>query len=113
MSDLKADFEAAAALVKTFTKNPVRISSLYASRRPTDPFFSHFSVRPADQRREARPVRLLQAGHCGRQTTPAPGMFDLTGKAKWNAWNAKKGVSTEDAMKAYIAEVEKQKAVYA
>lgn len=40
-------------------------------------------------------------------------MFDLTGKAKWNAWTEKKGVSTEDAMTAYIAEVEKQKAIYA
>jgi diazepam-binding inhibitor (GABA receptor modulating acyl-CoA-binding protein) len=49
----------------------------------------------------------------GDNTTPFPGMFDLTGKAKWNAWTAKKGLSTEDAMKAYIAEVEKQKAVYA
>lgn len=49
----------------------------------------------------------------GDNTTSAPGMFDLTGKAKWNAWNAKKGLSKEDAMTAYIAEVEKQKAVYA
>ena len=49
----------------------------------------------------------------GDNTTPAPGMFDLTGKAKWNAWNDKKGLSTEDAMNAYIDEVEKLKAVYA
>ncbi|KAG3121489.1 hypothetical protein PI124_g175 [Phytophthora idaei] len=88
MSDLKADFEAAAALVKTFTKNPTNDEklALYA-------YYKQATV--------------------GDNTTPAPGMFDLTGKAKWNAWNAKKGVSTEDAMKAYIAEVEKRKAVYA
>lgn len=35
----------------------------------------------------------------------APGMLDFTGKAKWNAWNTKKGMSTEDAEKAYIAKV--------
>ncbi|KAL7683876.1 putative acyl-CoA-binding protein, ACBP [Plasmopara halstedii] len=36
-------------------------------------------------------------------------MFDMRGKAKWEAWNTKKGMSSEDAMKAYIAEVEKLK----
>ncbi|KAG7393870.1 Acyl-CoA-binding domain-containing protein 1 [Phytophthora pseudosyringae] len=88
MSDLTANFEAAAALVKTFTKSPSNDEklALYA-------YYKQATV--------------------GDNTTSAPGMFDLTGKAKWNAWNAKKGVSTEDAMKAYIGEVEKQKAVYA
>nr|XP_056713074.1 acyl-CoA-binding domain-containing protein 7 [Euleptes europaea] len=32
-----------------------------------------------------------------------PGMLDLKGKAKWEAWNNKKGMSKEDAMKAYIS----------
>ncbi|XP_033065681.1 acyl-CoA-binding domain-containing protein 7 [Trachypithecus francoisi] len=32
-----------------------------------------------------------------------PGMLDLKGKAKWEAWNLKKGLSTEDAMSAYIS----------
>ncbi|NXN79229.1 ACBP protein, partial [Bombycilla garrulus] len=39
-----------------------------------------------------------------------PGMLDLKGKAKWEAWNLKKGVtpindllSKEDAMNAYIS----------
>ncbi|NP_001122240.1 acyl-CoA-binding domain-containing protein 7 [Danio rerio] len=31
-----------------------------------------------------------------------PGMIDLKGKAKWDAWDSRKGMSTEDAMKAYI-----------
>ncbi|XP_034840311.1 acyl-CoA-binding protein homolog isoform X1 [Maniola hyperantus] len=35
-----------------------------------------------------------------------PGMFDLRGKAKFEAWSAKKGMSKEDAQKAYIAKVE-------
>ncbi|XP_063159651.1 acyl-CoA-binding domain-containing protein 7 isoform X2 [Candoia aspera] len=32
-----------------------------------------------------------------------PGILDLKGKAKWEAWNLKKGMSEEDAMKAYIS----------
>ncbi|KAM9163541.1 acyl-CoA-binding domain-containing protein 7 [Pangshura tecta] len=32
-----------------------------------------------------------------------PGMLDLKAKAKWEAWNAKKGLSKEDAMTAYIS----------
>ncbi|XP_072507686.1 acyl-CoA-binding domain-containing protein 7 [Notamacropus eugenii] len=32
-----------------------------------------------------------------------PGMLDLKGKAKWEAWNLQKGVSKEDAMSAYIS----------
>ena len=40
-------------------------------------------------------------------------MFDLQGKAKWDAWNAKKGLSTDDAMTKYIEEVGRQRAAYA
>uniref|UniRef100_A0AAR2J7P5 ACB domain-containing protein n=1 Tax=Pygocentrus nattereri TaxID=42514 RepID=A0AAR2J7P5_PYGNA len=32
-----------------------------------------------------------------------PGMTDLKGKAKWDAWNSRKGMSKDDAMTAYIA----------
>ncbi|XP_051576260.1 acyl-CoA-binding protein-like [Myxocyprinus asiaticus] len=32
-----------------------------------------------------------------------PGMVDLKGKAKWEAWNLRKGMSDEDAMNAYIS----------
>jgi acyl-CoA-binding protein len=45
--------------------------------------------------------------------TEKPGMLDLKGKAKWEAWNNKKGLSKEAAMEAYIALVEKLKAEYA
>jgi diazepam-binding inhibitor (GABA receptor modulator, acyl-CoA-binding protein) len=37
-------------------------------------------------------------------------MLDLKGKAKWDAWDAHKGQSKEDAQKAYIALVHKLKA---
>ncbi|XP_026865338.1 acyl-CoA-binding domain-containing protein 7 [Electrophorus electricus] len=32
-----------------------------------------------------------------------PGMLDMKGKAKWEAWDSRKGMSKEDAMTAYIA----------
>lgn len=35
-----------------------------------------------------------------------PGMLDLKGKAKFEAWTKKKGTSKEDAQKAYIAKVD-------
>ncbi|KAM3961750.1 acyl-CoA binding protein isoform 1-T2 [Aphomia sociella] len=35
-----------------------------------------------------------------------PGMLDLKGKAKFEAWSSKKGTSKEDAQKAYVAKVE-------
>lgn len=56
---------------------------------------------------------LYKQATAGDNETAKPGMFDLTGKAKWSAWADKKGLSKEDAMKAYIEEVNKQKAVYA
>lgn len=36
------------------------------------------------------------------QSTAAPGMFDIKGKAKWNAWSGKKGMTTDEAMQKYI-----------
>ncbi|XP_052003292.1 acyl-CoA-binding domain-containing protein 7-like [Xyrauchen texanus] len=32
-----------------------------------------------------------------------PGIMDMKGKAKWEAWNSRKGMSNEDAMNAYIS----------
>ncbi|XP_009325435.1 PREDICTED: acyl-CoA-binding protein [Pygoscelis adeliae] len=46
------------------------------------------------------------------QKANRPGMLDFKGKAKWDAWNALKGMSKEDAMKAYIAKVEELKGKY-
>ena len=35
-----------------------------------------------------------------------PGMLDLKGKAKWDAYTKKKGLSTDDAKAAYVEAVE-------
>ncbi|ORY87038.1 acyl-CoA-binding protein 1 [Protomyces lactucae-debilis] len=53
---------------------------------------------------------LYKQATVGDNTTPKPGMFDMTGKAKWTAWEEKKGLSKEDAEKQYIEYVEKLKA---
>uniref|UniRef100_A0A3Q3LH36 ACB domain-containing protein n=1 Tax=Mastacembelus armatus TaxID=205130 RepID=A0A3Q3LH36_9TELE len=44
--------------------------------------------------------------------TARPGMFDFTGKAKWDAWEKQKGKSKEDAMNEYINLVEQLKQKY-
>uniref|UniRef100_A0A2I3SE49 Acyl-CoA binding domain containing 7 n=1 Tax=Pan troglodytes TaxID=9598 RepID=A0A2I3SE49_PANTR len=46
---------------------------------------------------------LYKQAIVGDVNIACPGMLDLKGKAKWEAWNLKKGLSTEDAMSAYIS----------
>lgn len=41
-----------------------------------------------------------------------PGLFDLKGKAKWDAWNGLKGKSTSEAKQAYIDLVNKLVSTY-
>ncbi|CAJ0927564.1 unnamed protein product, partial [Mesorhabditis belari] len=50
---------------------------------------------------------LYKQGTVGDNSTAKPGMFDFKGKAKWSAWDTKKGVSSEDAKKQYVALAEK------
>ena len=53
---------------------------------------------------------LYKQGTVGDCNTARPGMMDFSGKAKWDAWDALKGKSTEDAKTEYVALVEKLKA---
>lgn len=46
---------------------------------------------------------LYKQATIGDNNTPKPGMFDLKGKYKWQAWEDLKGKSQEDAEKEYIA----------
>lgn len=50
------------------------------------------------------PLQQATVGDCN---TESPGMFDFKGKAKWGAWASVKGMSKEDAEKAYIELVTK------
>ncbi|XP_044260206.1 putative acyl-CoA-binding protein [Tribolium madens] len=49
---------------------------------------------------------LFKQGSVGDCNTDRPGMLDLKGKAKWDAWNAKKGMPQDKAKEEYIAKVE-------
>merc|ERR1711962_639184 len=50
---------------------------------------------------------LFNQGSFGDVNIEAPGFMDIEGKAKWNAWNAKKGMERKNAMLQYIEFVEK------
>jgi acyl-CoA-binding protein len=81
MSDLKAQFEAAVAESKNLTERPdnATLLKLYA---------------------------LYKQGSQGDNTEPKPGFSDMIGRAKWEAWTAIKGQSSEEAMQAYIDQIE-------
>ncbi|XP_067370881.1 acyl-CoA-binding protein-like isoform X2 [Channa argus] len=55
---------------------------------------------------------LFKQATVGDVNTACPGMFDFTGKAKWDAWEKLKGKSKEDAMNEYISLVEQLKQKY-
>lgn len=80
MSDLKAAFEQAQADVKTLTERPSNEDLLH--------LYAHYK----------------QAAE-GDVSGKRPGMMDLKGRAKYDAWAGLKGMSAEDAMQAYIDKV--------
>mmetsp|Transcript_83521 Transcript_83521/g.145182 ORF Transcript_83521/g.145182 Transcript_83521/m.145182 type:complete len:103 (+) Transcript_83521:84-392(+) len=48
---------------------------------------------------------LFKQVEVGDINTERPGMLDFTGKAKWDAWQSRKGMGKEEAMKKYCTEV--------
>lgn len=80
-------FEAAAEEIKNLTKKPNNdeLLKLYA---------------------------LFKQGTVGDCNTARPGMLDMKGKAKWDAWNALKGKSQDDGKSGYVALVEELKVKY-
>jgi acyl-CoA-binding protein len=46
---------------------------------------------------------LYKQGTAGDVTGSRPGVFDLTGRAKYDAWKAVAGTSQEDARTRYVA----------
>mmetsp|Transcript_995 Transcript_995/g.2706 ORF Transcript_995/g.2706 Transcript_995/m.2706 type:complete len:92 (-) Transcript_995:81-356(-) len=50
---------------------------------------------------------------CGDVTGSQPWAIQLEARAKWDAWNAVKGMSKDEAMQKYTEEVEKQKVDFA
>ena len=80
MSDLKAQFEEAAEKIKA--------AGDVVGGLPDDKKLEIYS--------------LFKQGSIGDVNTARPGMLDLKGKAKWDAWDARKGTSQDEAMQAYI-----------
>jgi diazepam-binding inhibitor (GABA receptor modulator, acyl-CoA-binding protein) len=84
MSDLKTQFEVAAAEVQKLPKRPddKTLLTLYA-------FYKQATI--------------------GDVTGSRPGGFDIVGKSKYDAWAKLKGTSKEMAMQAYIEVVSRLK----
>jgi len=82
MSDLKAQFEQAQKDVKTLTKRPSNedLLTLYS---------------------------LFKQATDGDVKGARPGMLDMVGRAKYDAWTKLKGTNAEQAMKSYLAVVKK------
>ena len=80
MADLKAQFEKAQADVKTLTKRPGNedMLTLYA---------------------------LFKQGSQGDVSGSRPGMLDMVGRAKFDAWTKLKGIAKDAALQKYIDKV--------
>ncbi|XP_064456143.1 acyl-CoA-binding domain-containing protein 7-like isoform X2 [Ornithodoros turicata] len=50
---------------------------------------------------------LFKQATVGDCNTSQPGMFDPKGRAKWHAWNGRKGMSQSAAKETYVAEAKK------
>ncbi|MCC6621412.1 MAG: acyl-CoA-binding protein [Deltaproteobacteria bacterium] len=50
---------------------------------------------------------LYKQATVGDVTGSRPGMLDVRGRAKWDAWKKLEGVDAEEAMGAYVALVDK------
>lgn len=50
---------------------------------------------------------LFKQATAGDVSGARPGMFDMRGRAKWDAWEKRKGMSADEAMKAYIEAIGK------
>jgi len=81
MSDLQAKFEAAVANSKNLSERPDNATLL-------------------------KIYGLYKQATAGDNTEKKPGFGDMVGRAKWDAWNAVKGVSKDDAMQQYIDLIE-------
>lgn len=82
MADLKAQFEQAAKALMALPERPDNDTLL-------------------------RLYALYKQGAEGDVSGDKPGFFDFVGTAKYDAWAKLKGLASEDAMKQYIALVNK------
>jgi acyl-CoA-binding protein len=85
MADIKAQFEQAQKDVKTLSKRP-----------GNDDMLALYS--------------LFKQGNEGDVSGARPGMLDMVGRAKYDAWAKLKGKSKDEAQKAYVAKVKELQA---
>ena len=81
MADLKKQFDAAVANSKNLSERPDNTTML-------------------------KIYALYKQASVGDNTEKKPGFVDMVGRAKWDAWNGVKGVSTKDAMQQYVDLIE-------
>ena len=55
---------------------------------------------------------LYKQGTVGDVTGSRPGMMDFKGRAKYDAWSGKKGLSKDGAMQAYVSLVQRLEGKY-
>ena len=80
MADLKAQFEQAQKDVNTLAKRPSNEDFLF--------LYSHF-----------------KQANLGDVKGERPGMLDMVGRAKYDAWARLRGVAGDEAMKRYVDKV--------
>ena len=67
--------------------------------------------RPSDD--ELKEIyALYKQATVGDINTQRPGMMDFKGKAKWDAWETKKGMTQDAAKEAYIAKADEMVSKY-
>lgn len=81
MSDLQQNFEAAAANSKNLSERPDNATML-------------------------KIYALYKQASVGDNTDKKPGFSDMVGRVKWDAWNALKGISGDEARQQYIDLIE-------
>ncbi|XP_054670891.1 acyl-CoA-binding domain-containing protein 7 [Grus americana] len=87
---------------RPFSGHPHSIMTLQADFDGAAEDVKKLKTRPTDEELKELYGFYKQAT-VGDINIECPGMLDLKGKAKWEAWNLKKGLSKEDAMNAYIS----------
>ena len=71
----------------------------------------NLAAKPSDEEM-LKLYALYKQVTIGDCNTDRPGMLHLTGKAKWDAWDARKGTTPDAAQAEYIKIVEELKAKY-
>lgn len=89
--------------------NPIALSQAAFDKAAEE--VKHLKSKPEDNEMLFLYSRYKQAT-VGDVDKERPGLMDLKGRAKWDAWNELKGTAREDAMKAYVSKVEELKQKY-